>query len=125
MVLRGSKIAGIYRPGLAVIRRLHQPRLLIRQLTNLTVESNITHSSGLTNIAHSFGSISEVFMALESKLHQSFPLRLSPSLRMQVDEVAGREGVSLNHFISMALVEKLARMEESQVRRNMAQKHSR
>jgi hypothetical protein len=57
-------------------------------------------------------------MALESKLHQSYPLRLSPSLREQVDEVATREGISLNHFITMAIVEKLTRMEETLNRKN-------
>ena len=57
-------------------------------------------------------------MAIESKLHQSYPLRLSPSLRNQVDEVAAREGISVNHFISMAIVEKLTRMEEALNRRN-------
>lgn len=61
--------------------------------------------------------VAEVFMALESKLHQSYPLRLSPSLRSQLDEAALREGISLNHFISMAIVEKLTRMEATRDRK--------
>lgn len=43
--------------------------------------------------------------------HQSFPLRLSPSIREQAGEFAKREGISLNHFISLAVAEKLSRLE--------------
>jgi hypothetical protein len=57
-------------------------------------------------------------MALESKLHQSYPLRISPSLRAQIDEVVTREGISLNHFISLAIVEKLTRMEEARIHKH-------
>jgi hypothetical protein len=45
------------------------------------------------------------------KRHQSFPLRLSPSTRLQVNEIAKREGISLNHFISLAVAEKISRLE--------------
>jgi hypothetical protein len=40
-----------------------------------------------------------------------FPLRLSPSLRAQASSLAEREGISLNHFISLAVTEKVIRME--------------
>jgi len=50
-------------------------------------------------------------MTQEYKRHLSFPLRLSPSIREQATELAHREGISLNHFISLALAEKLSRME--------------
>jgi hypothetical protein len=40
-----------------------------------------------------------------------FPLRLSPSLRAQASSLAEREGISLNHFISLAIAEKVIRME--------------
>lgn len=43
--------------------------------------------------------------------HQSFPLRLSPSIRQQASEFAKNEGISLNHFISLAVAEKLSRLE--------------
>lgn len=43
--------------------------------------------------------------------HQSFPLRLSPSIRQQASEFAKKEGISLNHFISLAVAEKLSRLE--------------
>jgi hypothetical protein len=46
-----------------------------------------------------------------SKRHQSFPLRLSPSTRAQVNEFAKRDGISLNHFISLAVAEKISRLE--------------
>jgi hypothetical protein len=41
----------------------------------------------------------------------SFPLRLSPTMKHQATEIAGREGLSLNHFISLAVAEKLIRIE--------------
>lgn len=50
-------------------------------------------------------------MNLDDKRQQSFPLRLSPSLRQQAIEFAHGEGISLNHFIGMAIVEKISRMD--------------
>lgn len=52
-------------------------------------------------------------MSDEYKRQQSFPLRLSPSMRRQADNLAEHEGISLNHFISLAVAEKISRMEES------------
>lgn len=52
-------------------------------------------------------------MSDEYKHHQSFPLRLSPYLRSQAIELAKNEGLSLNHFISLAVTEKVTRMEEA------------
>lgn len=52
-------------------------------------------------------------MSNEYKRHQCFPLRLSPSLRGQAVELAKHEGVSLNHFICLAVTEKVTRMEET------------
>lgn len=43
---------------------------------------------------------------------QTFPLRLSPSMRHQVNDLAHREGISLNHFVSLAIAEKISRMEQ-------------
>jgi len=42
---------------------------------------------------------------------QSFPLRLSASTRQQANDLAKREGISLNHFISLAVAEKISRLE--------------
>lgn len=42
---------------------------------------------------------------------RSYPLRLNPSLREQVESLAKKEQISLNHFIALALAEKLSRME--------------
>lgn len=42
---------------------------------------------------------------------QIFPLRLSPSLRHQANDLAHQEGLSLNHFVSLAIAEKITRME--------------
>jgi hypothetical protein len=49
----------------------------------------------------------------EEKRYKTFPLRLPPSLRRQSTEFAELEGLSLNHFISMAVAEKISRMELS------------
>ncbi|MEZ2348650.1 toxin-antitoxin system HicB family antitoxin [Terriglobus sp. RCC_193] len=43
--------------------------------------------------------------------HRTYPLRLSPSMREQVERLAKKDQVSLNHFICLALAEKLSRME--------------
>lgn len=48
---------------------------------------------------------------MEPKRVLSFPLRLSPSVRMQATDLARLEGISLNHFISLAVAEKISRME--------------
>jgi hypothetical protein len=42
---------------------------------------------------------------------QSFLLRLPMSLREQATKMSQEEGVSLNHFIAIAVAEKLSRME--------------
>jgi hypothetical protein len=43
---------------------------------------------------------------------KSFPLRLPASLRQHVHDFADREGISANQFISIAVAEKVGRMEE-------------
>ena len=40
-----------------------------------------------------------------------FPLRLAKSLREAANAMAMQQGVSLNHFISLALAEKISRSE--------------
>jgi predicted HicB family RNase H-like nuclease len=40
-----------------------------------------------------------------------FPLRLAKSLRETAKEIADKEGISLNHFISIAVSEKISRIE--------------
>jgi hypothetical protein len=44
---------------------------------------------------------------------QMFPLRLAPSIREAAGQLAQRDGISLNHFISLAVAEKIARMEQA------------
>jgi predicted HicB family RNase H-like nuclease len=41
---------------------------------------------------------------------KQFPLRLARSLREAADQMARREGISLNHFISLAVAEKVSRV---------------
>ena len=43
----------------------------------------------------------------------SFPLRLPLSMRRQAIEIAQREGLSLNQFISLAVAEKITRLEQT------------
>jgi hypothetical protein len=52
------------------------------------------------------------YMSKEYKRQQSFPLRLSPSIRRQANDLAHEDGLSLNHFISLAIAEKVTRMEQ-------------
>jgi predicted HicB family RNase H-like nuclease len=50
-------------------------------------------------------------MESDPKRAQGFLLRLPVSLREQVTEMAHAEGASVNHFICIALAEKISRME--------------
>jgi hypothetical protein len=50
-------------------------------------------------------------MTTQKKGPNSFPLRMTPTMRRQIDHLAKREGVSLNQFISLAVAEKVMRME--------------
>jgi len=43
-----------------------------------------------------------------------FPLRLMPSLRRTAEELSEEEGASLNHFINVAVAEKLAHLEHEE-----------
>ena len=49
------------------------------------------------------------------KHHRTFPLRLPLSLRNTANELAQRDGTSLNHFISVAVAERISRMEQSAI----------
>lgn len=50
---------------------------------------------------------------MEQKRALSFPLRLCPSVRQQATQLAQNDGISLNHFISLAVAEKISRMEHA------------
>jgi len=52
-------------------------------------------------------------MNKENSRPLSFPLRLPFSTRRQAIEIAQREGLSLNQFISLAVAEKLTRLEHT------------
>ncbi len=45
------------------------------------------------------------------KPHPVFPLRLPTTTRLQAVELASLDGVSLNQFISLAVAEKIARLQ--------------
>lgn len=46
-----------------------------------------------------------------TKERTSFPLRLAVSLKDRAQFLATQDGVSLNHFISLAVAEKVSRLE--------------
>ena len=50
------------------------------------------------------------FVNDDEKKRISFPLRLAASLKRQAMLLASQDGVSLNHFISLAVAEKISRM---------------
>ena len=54
----------------------------------------------------------------ESKRRHTFLLRLPESVRDQATELARIEGISLNHFVSLAVAEKLVREDALAARRN-------
>ena len=43
-----------------------------------------------------------------------FPLRLMPSVRREAEKFSGKEGVSLNQFINVAVAEKLAHLQHEE-----------
>jgi hypothetical protein len=49
----------------------------------------------------------------QNKKKQGFLLRLPVSLREQATKIAHEDGISLNHFISLAVTEKISRMAAS------------
>jgi hypothetical protein len=57
---------------------------------------------------------------MEHKRVLSFPLRLGASIRQQATDLAHNEGISLNHFISLAVAEKISRMEHESWMRQQA-----
>lgn len=50
-------------------------------------------------------------MTTQKKASNSFPLRMTPTMRHQIELLAKWEGISLNQFISLAVAEKVMRME--------------
>jgi hypothetical protein len=52
-------------------------------------------------------------MNRENKKPGCFPLRLPLTMRHQANDLAHREGLSLNQFISLAVAEKISRLEHS------------
>jgi predicted HicB family RNase H-like nuclease len=47
----------------------------------------------------------------ESRKPKTFPLRLPLTTRDQAIEAAERDGISLNQFVTLAVAEKIARLE--------------
>jgi hypothetical protein len=49
------------------------------------------------------------------KPRTTFPLRLAASLRERVEKLADLDGVSINHFINLAVAEKVSRLESARL----------
>jgi hypothetical protein len=49
---------------------------------------------------------------MTSKRNKSFPLRLPRTTRQQIDKLAEDEGISINNFISLAVAERIIRLEQ-------------
>jgi predicted HicB family RNase H-like nuclease len=47
----------------------------------------------------------------QTRRNAQFPLRLAKSLREAASAIAMQQGISLNHFIALALAEKISRIE--------------
>ena len=53
---------------------------------------------------------------------KTFPLRLPVSMRQTAQRIAEEEGISLNQFISLAVGEKIVRLEEIYLMQNPVDK---
>ncbi len=54
-------------------------------------------------------------MVRESRCHTGFLLRLPASIKEQAVALAHEDGTSLNHFISLAVAEKITRLEPEHI----------
>lgn len=69
----------------------------------------------ILGVQHCFAYALEFYLHLEavpvdgSQVRKSFPLRLSRTVSIAVRDAAKAEGISLNHYIEIALAEKLSR----------------
>jgi hypothetical protein len=59
-------------------------------------------------------------MNLEDKRRMTFPLRLSRTLKDVAIDLAREDGVSLNHFINLAVAEKVSRLESETLMEHQA-----
>lgn len=57
--------------------------------------------------------IARLEMTKDNSRPATFPLRLPVSMRRQAIDLAQKEGLSLNQFISLAVAEKITRLEQS------------
>jgi predicted HicB family RNase H-like nuclease len=51
---------------------------------------------------------------METSRHENIAVRIPLSLRQLAEEIAQKDGVSLNHFVTVALQEKINRMQDRQ-----------
>ncbi len=57
-------------------------------------------------------------MERDEKRRTIFPLRLAVSLKEMASIFAQRDGISINHFISLAVAEKISRLEHEMLSGN-------
>jgi hypothetical protein len=74
------------------------------------LEKKLSQSHNPTGVA--FAATSEAPMSPDqTRHHPQFPLRMAKSLREAAKELALKDGISLNHLISLAVAEKISRVE--------------
>jgi hypothetical protein len=49
---------------------------------------------------------------MESLRHENIPVRIALSLRQQAEDLSRQQRISLNHFVTQALEEKISRMQD-------------
>jgi predicted HicB family RNase H-like nuclease len=85
----------------------------VRQNT-IVVQNGACNSPVRQTLAMAVGEGEPSGMPENSKT-ATFPLRLPKSTRLQAVELAKREGLSLNQFIALAVVEKITRFETASI----------
>jgi predicted HicB family RNase H-like nuclease len=81
-------------------------RILLKKTEKVTAIRWRTH---LTNPYEDLSDRSSIMNA-DAGLRRSFPLRLAKSLKEIASTHARKDGISLNHFISLAVAEKISRL---------------
>jgi len=75
-------------------------------------QQSLDHLSHLLHSFHNHRVVGEALLSPDQTRHNAqFPLRLAKSLRETAKAMAMQQGISLNHFIALALAEKISRIE--------------
>lgn len=90
---------------------MHPPRWSIWSFSQDVAWLSLDHLSRFAAF-FSLSPVGEALMSPDQTRHNAqFPLRLAKSLREAANAMAMQQGISLNHFIALALAEKISRSE--------------